>query len=264
MTSKKLIALFRDLFIAYGAPTEISSDGGSQFISDIFKKFLSDWDIHHRLSSVSYPQSNGRAEIAVRAGKRIIYDNVSSDGSLNNDKAARAILQYRSTPLPDINLSPAQILLHRNIRDGLPAHPDHYIPHKEWVITAEERDLAYARRNEIIKQKYDKRARKLPVLSIGDSVVVQNQRTGKKWDRLGRIVEVLPHRQYRIRMVPSGRITLINRRFIRPYTIAKPAQMRPTGPINKRYQHQHQLLHQHLHQHQLLQQHRLYQQHCAS
>ena len=169
--------------------------------------------------------------IAVRAGKRIIYDSCSSHGSLNNDKTARAIMQYRNTQLPDINLSPAQILLHRNIRDGLPAHPDHYIPHKEWVITAEERDLAYARRNEIIKQKYDKRARNLPVLSVGDSVVVQNQRTGKKWDRLGRIVEVLPHRQYRIRMIPSGRITLINRRFIRPYTIAKPTQMRPTGPI---------------------------------
>ena len=49
--------------------------------------------------------SNGRAELFIKAARRIIMNNTNPDGSLNNDKAARAILQYRNTSIPDIGLS---------------------------------------------------------------------------------------------------------------------------------------------------------------
>ena len=101
----------RILFENYGAP-EFASDGGPQFTSAEFHNFLKDWGIHHRLSSAGYPQSNGRAELAVKAAKRIIRDNTSNNGSLDNNKAAGAILQYRNTPITGIDLSPAQILFH--------------------------------------------------------------------------------------------------------------------------------------------------------
>ena len=48
-----------------------------------------------------------------------------------DDNAARAILQHRNTPLSDINLSPAQILFHRQLRAQLPAKPNHYHLHKD-------------------------------------------------------------------------------------------------------------------------------------
>ena len=35
-------------------------------------------------------------------------------------------MQYQNTPLPDLNLSPAQILFHHNFRDYIPSHPSHY------------------------------------------------------------------------------------------------------------------------------------------
>ena len=111
--NRTLQNIFRELFTAYGTPEELSTDGGLQFVSNDFQHFLALWAVEHRLSSVAYPQSNGRAEVAVKASKRIIGNNKSPDGSLNNDKVARAILQYRNTPLPDIGLSPAQILFHR-------------------------------------------------------------------------------------------------------------------------------------------------------
>ena len=103
-----------------------------------FQDFLKVWGVKHRLSSVAFPQSNGRAEVAVKAAKQIIHNNISPDGSLDNDIAAQGILQYRNTPLPDINLSPAQVLLHHQLRDRIPAQSVHYRPHKEWVLTAEE------------------------------------------------------------------------------------------------------------------------------
>ena len=222
MTSSTLINILRDLFIAYGAPKEFSSDGGPQFISNNLSAFLKDWGVYHRRSSAYYPQSNGRAELGVKAGKRIIHNNISSDGSLNNNNVARAILTYRNTPLPDIDLSPAQILLHRNLRDSLPAHPDHYHLHKEWVISAEDRERAYAKRNQALVKKYNAHARELQPLAVTTDVVVQNQTKRKRWDRRGRIVEALPNRQYRVRMYPSGRISLQNRRFLREFTAIEP------------------------------------------
>ena len=85
------------------------------------------------LSSVEYPQWNGRAELGIKAVKHIIYDSTHPKGSLDNDKAAKAIMKYQNKPLPDLSLSPAQILFLGNIID-ISTHPPHYELHKEWVI----------------------------------------------------------------------------------------------------------------------------------
>ena len=67
-------------------------------------------------------------------------------------------------------------------------------------------------------------ARELPPLKVGTDVVIQSQDRKKRWNKFGRIVEVLPHRQYRVKLSQSGRVTLQNRRFIREYTnITAPA-----------------------------------------
>ena len=79
--------------MAYGVSEELSSDEGPQFMSKAFQDFLKVWGVKHRLSSIAFLQSNGRAEVAVKAAKWIIQNNISPDGSLNNDKAAWGILQ---------------------------------------------------------------------------------------------------------------------------------------------------------------------------
>ena len=80
-TSQTLIDTFRTLFTAYRVPAEISSDGGPRFIAHSFKTFLSAWGIKHCLSSIDYPQFNGRAELGVKSAKRIINNNTSKNGS---------------------------------------------------------------------------------------------------------------------------------------------------------------------------------------
>ena len=97
--STSLISGCQSLSTVYGAPEQFSSDGGPQLNSTAFKEFLSRWGVKHHLSSVEYSQSNGRAELGVKAAKRIIYDNTPPNGSLDNDKAAKAIMQYRNTTL---------------------------------------------------------------------------------------------------------------------------------------------------------------------
>ena len=42
------------------------SDNGPQYNSDRFKKFEKDWNFEHVFSSPHYPQSNGKAENAIK------------------------------------------------------------------------------------------------------------------------------------------------------------------------------------------------------
>ena len=109
----------------FWVPDELSTNGGLKFTPNSFKTFLKIWGVQHQKSSVEYSQPNGRAKVAVKSAKRIIYGNTGTNGSLDNNKVAQAILQYHNTPLQDFNLSPAQILFHRELRDTIPNHPSH-------------------------------------------------------------------------------------------------------------------------------------------
>ena len=99
------------LFQAYGAPEEISTDGGPQSISTWFQGFLKDWCLRHCLSSAYYPQSNGWAELGVKTSKGIL-NNINPDRTIDNDQVACTLLKYCNTPFAYIHLIPAQILFH--------------------------------------------------------------------------------------------------------------------------------------------------------
>ena len=104
------------------------------------------------------------------------------------------------------------MLLHRQLRDSVPVNPKFYRPHKEWVVSAKEREIAYAKRNEGMIARYNQTAHPLKELEVQTTVLVQE---GGKWRKTGRIVEALPNRQYKIRMEGSGRIVLRNRKFLK-------------------------------------------------
>ena len=214
-TGERLVAICRDIFSNYGIADSISSDGGPQFKSNVFDQFLKKHGVHHRKSSVDYPQSNGRAEAAVKTAKRLIMDNTTRRGSLNTDRMMQGLLQYRNTPLQGVDLSPAQILLHRPLKDALPALPGAYKMHSFWLEQAQARLRARARQEQ---EKQNKIAlTNLPPLSVGDKVLIQNKRTGKRncWDRSGVVISVKPNRQYEIQLDSSGGHTLRNRRHLR-------------------------------------------------
>ena len=215
-TSATLITTFRSIFMAYGIAEEVSSDRGPQFTAHDLQNFLKQWNVSQRLSSSEYPQSNGRAELGVKAAKRIIIDNANPNGSIDNDKVARAILQYRNTPLPYINLSPAQILFHRELRDYLPANPKLYKLHKDWIISSTDREQAYAQRNERLAKSYNMSARHLPEIPIGSHVAIHGPNNKfKRWVKTGVVVDILPNRQYCVKVNGSGRVTVRNRRFLK-------------------------------------------------
>ena len=236
-----LLRHLRSFFATFGVPEELSSDGGPEFTAGCTADFLRLWGVRHRVSSVAFPQSNGRAEVAVKTAKRLLASNTGPTGSLDHDRFLRAMLQLRNTPDPDCNLSPAQIIFGRPLRDTLS-----FVNRLEKFSNPNIRPLwrqAWALKEEALKTRITRtteslraHSRPLRPLSIGDRVFLQNQHgpSSNKWDRSGVVVESLGHDQYRVKVDGSGRLTLRNRRFLRAYTSANPTiqQHVPEKPQN--------------------------------
>ena len=107
---------------------------------------------------VYYPQSNGRAEAAVKSIKRLINGNTGNRGSINTDQIAQALLQHCNTPLRDINLSPAQLALGRELRDTMPLPRNQYKVDKRWSSQLQQREKIMLENHLKIGETYNSHA----------------------------------------------------------------------------------------------------------
>ena len=194
-------------------PEEIALDGASNLNSGEFKDFLQCWSVRHRLSSAYFPQSNGRAEAAVKSMKRLIRGHTGPRGSISNDDIALSQLQYRNTPL-DGGKSPAQLALGRELKDAIPLPKNRYYVSNQRKKFLKQMETERAVSNKQQSQTFNKSAKNLQAVQPGNEVVCQNPKS-HKWDKSGKVIESLPFRQYRIKLDGTGRITLRNRRHIR-------------------------------------------------
>ena len=219
-----LMCCLRNVFAVFGVPEELSSDGGKEFTAHETEAFFERWGIHHRGSMAYNPQSNGRAEVAVKTAKRLLHANTGPSGSLNTDKFLRAILQLRNSPDPDCNLSPAQIIFGRPLRDAF-AFVNRLERYSNPHIRPIWRD-AWRAKEEALRERFHRtsealtaHSHPLPPLVPGDKCYIQNQHGNhpKRWDKSGTVVESLGHDGYNVKVDGSGRVTKRNRRYLRKF-----------------------------------------------
>jgi hypothetical protein len=85
-------------------------------------------NIKLQTSSPHYPRGNGFAEKSVSIAKNIMRKCSISNLDLG-------LLDYRNTPIPDLNLSPAERLMCRKLRDKMPVtNLDHKLYDKYEVL----------------------------------------------------------------------------------------------------------------------------------
>ena len=104
------------------------------------------------------------------------------------------------------------------MKDALPCNPESLKLRPEWVLTAELREKALARRHLSRHTDLLSKSRPLKPLELGNVVQVQNQRGqhANKWDLSGTVLEVQGFDSYLIKMDGTGRVTKRRRRFLRP------------------------------------------------
>lgn len=117
--SRTAIEILKTQFSRHGIPTVLRTDNGPQYASEEFRDFCESYGISHLTSSPHTPHSNGEAERAVQTVKRLW--NKAPDRHL-------ALLDYRTTPLETVELSPAQLLMGRRPRNKLPTAQQLLIP----------------------------------------------------------------------------------------------------------------------------------------
>jgi len=115
LTTQGVTKVLKEMFARYGIPDQVMSDNGPQFPSASFKEFAAEWMFKHVTSSPHYPQSNGKAENAVKTVKRLFSKCRDARKS-----EYQALLDWRNTPTEGMGTSPAQRFLGRRCRTLLP------------------------------------------------------------------------------------------------------------------------------------------------
>jgi hypothetical protein len=179
--------------------------------------FLRKLGVLHRLTSVGFPHANQKAERSVGSAKRVIRDSIKPNDELDPIPLVKGLLTLRNTPDQDTGMSPAQMLLGRDLRDFLPGTKPkaHMTSHKDmrdtWKEGADWRELALAPRGTKLHDTLKQGTKELPPLKIGDHVMLRNQLGNKlkRWDRRGMVVQAGPKtRQYKVMAFGSRRLTL--------------------------------------------------------
>ena len=177
--AKDIVTALRDTFRDTAVPTVLYSDGGPQFASRFTQEFLREWGVRSVISSPHYPQSNGHAEISVKAMKKLITNCWDTrTRNVDMDKWAKGLLQWRNTHrIP--RQSPAQVVFGHPACDTLPIHKRAFAKH--WQHSVKNQDCVSSKHQETVERHYNLTARPLPPLQCGNKIVIQNHCT-KKWD----------------------------------------------------------------------------------
>ena len=197
-----VITKLKNHFARYGCPDTVVSDNGPQFTSQEFAHFSKTWQFKHRTISPGNSKANGKVEAAVKTAKQLLRK--SSDIHL-------ALLDHRNTPSQGTSTSPAQRLMSRRTKTLLPTTEALLKPQVPDVD--EQRQLL---RQQQLKQAqyYNKTARDLPKLEIGDVVRMKPiKKHERKWHK-ATVTSKKDDRSYEVE-TPEGGIYRRNRFHLR-------------------------------------------------
>ena len=200
-TAQTVIQKMKAAFARFGIPKQVITDGAPQFTGREFREFVSKWDFDHLRSSPYYPRSNGLAERTVQTIK-LLFKKAHE----KNEDPYLALLAHRSTPLGPNELSPAKMLMNREIRTKIST-----CTVRKELRNCPRRKLDGDHEN---GKYYNQHAKVLKPLQSNQTVRIYDS-TSKTWKMKGKVEKEVSPRSYRIQ-AENGKMYIRNRQQIRP------------------------------------------------
>ena len=181
-TTEKTLEALRTLFARYGLPRRVVSDNGPQFTSSGFKDCMKANGVEHVTSAPYHPATNGEAERFVQTFKKSMKAGRVDPGTLQQ-KLARFLMAYRSTPHTTTGVTPAELFLGRQIHTRL----DLLKPGVRNTVM---------KKQAVQKKAHDVHAKNRN-FQVGQAVLVLNFREGPRWIP-GKILEKMGPVSYQV------------------------------------------------------------------
>ena len=160
-TSTSLIKEFQNIYARFGVPDQLVTDNGPQFCTEEFRKFAERWNFEHITSSPRYPQSNGKAENAVKTVKKLF-----KKCKLSGDNEYLALLNWRNTPSEGMTTSPAQRLMGRRCKTTMPCKGNLLQPKYSTIIDGK----GITKMKEKQAKYYNRNSRKRAPIMQGETI----------------------------------------------------------------------------------------------
>ena len=187
----------------WGTSRILHSDNARAFVSQEFEDFLREHNVIHTTSSPMHSRSN-MAERSIREIRALITKNEG-----NWKDVREALNYYRNTPRADIDASPAELFLGRQLRTKLPMLAGAGITKKEADALRKALKMKY----ELQTEEGAKKEKEM--LQIGQRVRLYDP-IKKFWNKKGRLIGIREQgRSYVVKDDDNAQYVR-NRRFIKP------------------------------------------------
>lgn len=176
ITSKETIEHLRKLFSLLGLPKSITADNGKQLISREFKSFCTENGVKLYSTPPYWPQANGLVERQNRSLLKRLKISANTPNREWRKDLYTYLLMDRNTPHPATGVSPAELLFGRPTRTKIPSITEGMSKH---IDDEEVRDHDLIFKTKTKEYADEKRKAKPSTIGIGDTVLVQKERTNK-------------------------------------------------------------------------------------
>lgn len=171
-SSETVITSLKSIFSRHGIPYDLVTDGGPPFTSAIFKDFTNNWNINHIVTSPYHSQSNGLVERTIGTIKHLLTKCLK-----DKTDPYITLLNYRNTPKFGL-CSPAQLCMSRSLRTKIPIADKNLKP---TLVNLNKYKQSIHSNQEKHKQYYNKHAKDLKPLRIGDNIFFKKNPQASTW-----------------------------------------------------------------------------------